>query len=168
MLPLYAHYHVLPLDYLTMLSRVTYMYSHTNNLLPTVFDSYFERPAHNHNTRFSKTNIVIPKHKSKFSGQSIKLIGPKLWAEVPPEAKMLPFPKSFTAHMKKTYIGTLPTDLSSGNHIPKPSDSQSKNYKELKALFLEDDVDTEFFGFDLSLQQIFLSDDSSENDFLGF
>ena len=109
MLPLYAKLNVLPLDKLVLLHQVTNMYSFTNNLLPPAFTSYCTKPQHGFNTRFSKNNFLIPKQTSSLKEKSIKVIGPKVWTDVPLEAKALPFRKTFAKHMKKKYISSLPT-----------------------------------------------------------
>ena len=87
MLPIYAKLNVLPLDKLILLHQVTYMYCFTNDLLPPVFASYCAKPQHGINTRFSKNNFVIPKQNSSLKEKSIKVIGPKVWADVSPETK---------------------------------------------------------------------------------
>ena len=104
MLPLYSHYNVLPLNHLIRLHQVTYMFCLHNNLLPRAFDSYCSRPTHSQGTRFAKSNYVIPKSQTRLQESSIKAIGPRVWAGVPTEAKILPFKKSFSKKMKAIYI----------------------------------------------------------------
>ena len=116
MLPIYSHYNVLPLEKLILLHQATYMYSFQNQLLPNVFNAYCSKPSHSYNTRFAKSNFVIPKHVSKLKQKSIKVIGPKVWTSIPDEAKILPFKNSFSKRMKKVYIESLPTKMSQGRH----------------------------------------------------
>ena len=61
-LPIYAQFKVLPLNYLIDLQIANYMYSFSNNLLPSAFSSYCVKPAHKYATRYAKTNFVVPKH----------------------------------------------------------------------------------------------------------
>ncbi len=161
MLPLYAHFNVLPLDHLILLQQVTHMFSLHNNLLPKVFDLYCTRPSHSQGTRFAKSNYVFSKCQTKLQEKSMKAIGPRVWASVPHEAKLIPFKKSFTRHMKNEYIKSLPTEQSTGNHIKKKTETN-----EMYQIFMNDSTDSEFFGFDLDLDTIFASE--SDHDFLGF
>ena len=69
--------------------------------------------------------------------------------------------------MKRMYIEDLPTKMSSGRHIPKNQTNINKR-KELQKNFLDDTLEEEFFGFDISLEQIFNSDNDSNYEFLGF
>ena len=55
MLPLYAHYKVLPLSKLILLQQATYMFSFQNNELPEAYKFYCSKPSHHYSTRFSKT-----------------------------------------------------------------------------------------------------------------
>ena len=98
-------------------------------------------------------NYRIPKHESKLKEKSIKVIGPKVWAGLPNEAKMLPFRKSFTKYLKKIYIESLPTKMSQGKHyIPKPLNSVDNKRHELANLFLEETLEEEFLGFETPLE----------------
>ena len=105
MLPLYSYFKILPLEHLIMLQQVTHMFCFQNNLLPEAFQTYCNRPSHSKGTRFSKNNFVIPKCQSRLQEKSIKSIGPRVWAEVPQEAKILPFKRTFTKYMKNLYTG---------------------------------------------------------------
>ena len=66
--------------------------------------------------------------------------------------------------MKAIYIKGLPTEQSSGNHIPK---KEAVN-NELNQIFLNDSTDSDFLGFELDLGTIFNSEDDSDVEFLGF
>ena len=94
-LPIYAQYKVLPLHQLIDLQRANYMYSFSNNLLPSAFISYCAKPTHRYQTRYSKTNYTLPKYSSRICETSIKVIGPKLWTDIPTNFKQLPFRKTF-------------------------------------------------------------------------
>ena len=58
-LPIYSQFNVLPLNKIIDLERANYMYSLSNNLLPTVFRSYVSRPSHRYETRYSRSNFKI-------------------------------------------------------------------------------------------------------------
>ena len=97
---------------------------------------------------------------------SLKIIGPKLWASVPNEAKNLPFQKNFSKYMKNLYINSLPTEMSSGRHLQKNPLNSERNKPQ--QIFLDKTIDEEFLGFDLSLGHIFNSHNDSNEDFYGF
>ena len=170
MLPLYARLNVLPLDKLILLHQVTFMYCFPNNLLPPVFFySYCTKPQHAINTRFSKHNFLIPKQNSSLKEKSIKVIGPKVWINVPLEAKALPFRKTFAKHMKKKFISSLPTKQSKRKKFDlDKNDGKPSDEIDLYNLFMNESTDEEFLGFDLDLNYIFNSDTDSEEEFLGF
>ena len=131
------------------------MYCFSNNILPSVFDSYCKKPVHSFNTRFSKHNFSLPIHNSVLKDRSIKVIGPKVWTDVPLEIKVLPFRKSFTKKLKKTLLSSLPTEQSNRKKFDldrsnKKEDIKSADFPELHDIFFNGNgsVDEEFFGFD--------------------
>ena len=152
MLPIYAHYKVLPLSKLILHRQVIHMYCFENNLLPTAFNSYCIRPSHSYATRYLKNNYVIPKYDSKLAEKSIKTIGSKIWASVPNEAKILPFQNSFSKFMKNIYIDSLPTEISSGRHILNNNTLPSSESTTLEQIFLDETPNEDFPGFELSLK----------------
>ena len=167
MLPLYYHYKILPMKDLIKLQRAAYMYSYQNNELPSAFSSYFSRPPHRHNTRYAESNYYALQHESKLSEKSMKVLGPKVWADVPNITKVLPFRKTFTKHLKRTFIDALPkirrTKLIE-NHIINDPD-----YDDLRILFMSDEQNDEFYGFcDSDLLTLFDTTTESENEFYGF
>ena len=56
MWPLYSELKVLPLDILIQIEHAKTMYKFEHNLLPQVFNNYFQKPSHQHNTRFATTH----------------------------------------------------------------------------------------------------------------
>ena len=168
MLPLYYHYKILPLNDLIKLQRTTYMYCYQNNELPLTFSTYFSRPSHSHNTRYSKSNYTVPRHDSNFSAISMKILGPKIWAGVPDNAKVLPFRKTFSKHMKQTYINSLPRTRKT-KLIQKKHENVS-DYDDLRILFTSDEETEEFHGFcDSDLSALFNTTNEEQNDdFYGF
>ena len=161
-LPIYRQFNVLPLNKLIDLARANYMYSFSNNQLPIAFRSYCSRPEHRYETRFSKHNFSRPLFRSKLSETSIKVIGPKIWTSIPPEAKILPFRKTFSKRMKSLYLDELPSVKRT-----KPLIFKDSKFKELKAIFDETGDDTTFYGFENTISALFL-DSGSDSTFFGF
>ena len=82
----------------------------------------------------------------RVSETSIKVIGPKIWSEIPPEIKSLPFRKTFSKNMKELFLSRLPTE----KRIKKLDlKKKSESYKYLEELFNETGIDDTFDGFDL-------------------
>ena len=160
-LPIYAQFKVLPLDKLITLQRANYMFSLSNNQLPTVFRSYCRKPAHRYETRFSKFNYSIPSHK--VGKTSIKVIGPKTWAEIPNDFKKLQFRRTFSNHLKQRYLRELPTV----KRTKKLDLTKKSNSEELHEIFYGEDPNTTFLGFEKELHEIFYGEDPNTT-FLGF
>ena len=158
-LPLYAHFKVLPLNKLILLQQVTYMFNFHNGLLPEVFRTYCSKPAHRYNTRFAKTNYSLaPCRSAMIEKHSIKVIGPKVWTMVPEEAKILPFRKSFAKHMKNLYLSEFPTEISIKDIISKNQAEKLKKWNDLNAIFQEDNEEIHLLGFDLELEPVYWVD----------
>ena len=169
MLPLYSHYKTLPLSQLITLQQASHMYAQHYNQLPKVFRSYCTQPAHRYETRYSKTNFFVSHSRSKLSEKSMKVIGPKVWLDIPENLKSLPFRKTFSKHLKQSFICDLPTTRRTRTF--ERSLMADEQYENMITLFETSDNDQEDFpGFDLEFEALFNS--SSENDqnedFLGF
>ena len=102
----------------------------------------------------------------------MKVLGPKVWSHVPESAKLLPFRKNFSKHMKRTFLDNLPKDRRT--KIIKHQKAKDAGFDNLKLIFETDDPDEEFLGFsrnDLAgfdnLRLIFENDDQ-DKEFLGF
>ena len=70
-----------------------FMYKFHNNLLPPVFDPYFNsvRMLHNYNTRLSsKMTYVIPKVRTNYGTFNIRFQGAKVWNDISDDLKLLP------------------------------------------------------------------------------
>ena len=145
-LPIYAQFKVLPLNYLIDLQIANYMYSFSNNLLPTAFSSYCVKPSHRYGTRYAKSNYVLPKHVSKKTESSIKVTGPKLWAEIPDSLKQLPFRKTFTKQLKNIFLDKLPTNKRT-KEIKFEKKALNKSL-DLIDIFSQTGNDESFFGFE--------------------
>ena len=85
MWPLYQTLKVLPLDILIQIEHAKTMYKFENKMLPQAFDTYFQRPSHQHNTRFASThkNFMMVRITSAIEKSLLKYIGPKVWANIP-------------------------------------------------------------------------------------
>ena len=170
--PLYFHFKVLPLESLILLQKATYMYCLFNNQLPLVFRTYCVRPAHPHGTRYAETNYFRPHHASKLSEKSIKIMGPKVWADVPLEIKSMPFRKSFTKNMKQHHIDKLPSVQRA--RVINFNRNHRDEFRDLQILFESDDEnDSDFLGFDLDFERLEIlfnsdTDDENDSDFPGF
>ena len=96
------------------------MFNFENGLLPEVFSGYCSKPSHKYNTRFALNNYSLaPLKSAMLDKKSIKAIGPRVWADVPDEAKKLPFRKTFSRHMKRVYLSEFPTEFSTKDIISK-------------------------------------------------
>ena len=123
---------------------------------------------------------------------SIKFAGPKAWAEVPKHIKEVafrkPFSKKLKAHILSEIYEEMPPKTRSNN------DSDIAHHNTLENIFLSDDEDNEFLGFDevdntaleiislqgninnnvrstdiIDLNDIFQSDsENSDDEFFGF
>ena len=89
MWPLYQKLNVLPLDLLIKIEQSKTMYKFSKNMLPEVFDNYFQRPSHQHNTRFasSQNNFSMIRINTAKEKSLLKYIGPKVWANIPVQIK---------------------------------------------------------------------------------
>ena len=86
---LYSKLKVLPLDILIQIEHAKTMYKFENKMLPQVFDTYFQKPSHQHNTRFASTqnNFAMIRITSAKEKSMLKYIGPKVWANIPLQFK---------------------------------------------------------------------------------
>ena len=145
MLPIYSHFKLLPLCKMISLEQANFMFRYHNDTLPLAFDTYCERPLHNHYTRFSKTNFRLPSVHSKTSDKSIKVIGPKIWSEIDPDIKALPFRKTFSRYLKNHFISELPVATTTTRKKSKiNANSADLSWSEI---FESDDNDESFIGF---------------------
>ena len=120
------------------------MFSFSRNELPSVFLSYCQKPSHRYSTRFSKLNFSIPSHQTKLSETSIKVIGPKIWAEISPELKIFQFRKSFSDRLKQGFLDELPK-LKRTKNIDFNKDTTNNSFFEI---FNDSGNDASFYGFE--------------------
>ncbi len=83
------------------------MYKFQHGLLPSVFDNYFRKPSHNHNTRFatSSNNFEVTQISSAKDKSMLKYIGPKAWRDIPIDIKHAPSLKVFIHSYRNHLIG---------------------------------------------------------------
>ena len=107
MWPLYSQLKVLPLDLLIKIEHAKTMYKFENKMLPEVFNDYFRKPTHRHNTRFASSlnNFVMVRITSAKEKSLLKYIGPKVWANIPIQIKNSPSLKVFINLYRNHLIG---------------------------------------------------------------
>ena len=79
------------------------MYKFHNNLLPSVFDPYFNSVRMylvNYNTRlYSKMTYVIPQVRTNYRTFNIRFQGARVWNDISDDIKLLPL-KIFKKNLK--------------------------------------------------------------------
>ena len=105
--PLYCQLNVLPLDLLIKIEHAKTMYKFEKKMLPEVFNNYFQKPAHQHSTRFASThnNFALVRITSAKEKSLLKYIGPKVWADIPLQIKNAPSLKVFVNFYRNHLIG---------------------------------------------------------------
>ena len=89
--PHYCTLKVQPLDILIKLEWGKTMYKFQNKMLPKAFDSYFNKPRHQHATRYATHNNLEQIRISSARECSLfSYIGPKIWSEIPLNIKQVP------------------------------------------------------------------------------
>ena len=91
--PLFKDINVVKLSDIIGFQLAVLMYKFHNNLLPSVFDPYFNsfRMLHNHNTRISsKMTYVIPTVRANYGTFTIGFKGAKVWNDISDDIKLLP------------------------------------------------------------------------------
>ena len=101
-------------------------------------------------------NFCIPSHTTKLSETSIKILGPKIWTDVPAHFKDLQFRKTFSNHFKNHLLGKLPT-IKRTKQLSICKKGRKTDPANLYELFFGEDNDSTFYGFETSytLQEIF-------------
>ena len=88
--PSYNSLNVLPLEILTEIEWGKTLYKFQHDMLPKAFNEYFNRPRHQHSTRFAnQLNFEMVRINLAREKSLLKYIGPKKWSEIP-----LPIKKS--------------------------------------------------------------------------
>ena len=105
MWPLYSELKVLPLDIMIQIEHAKTMYKFEHNLLPQVFNNYFQKPSHQHNTRFATThnNFAMIRISSAKEKAMLKYIGPR-WANIPVNFKTASSLKVFISFYRSHLI----------------------------------------------------------------
>ena len=83
------------------------MYKFKHRLLPAVFDNYFQKPSHDHNTRYatSSDNFEVMRISTNKDKSLLKYIGPLAWIDIPSEIKQAPSLKVFIKSYRINLIG---------------------------------------------------------------
>ena len=100
--PLFKDLNVAKLFDIITFQLAVFMYKFHNNLLPPVFDPYFNsvRTIHNYNTRLSsKMSYAIPKVRTNYGLFNIRFQGSKVWNDISDHIKLLPL-KSFKKNLE--------------------------------------------------------------------
>ena len=107
MWPLYCQLKVLPLEILIQIEQAKTMYKFEHKMLPQVFDKYFQKPTHQHNTRYATTqnNFQVVRISSAKETSLLKYYGPKVWASIPIDIKNALSLKVFINFYRNHLIG---------------------------------------------------------------
>ena len=84
----------------------TFMYKFHNQLLPSVFQSFFTRldTVHSYHTRLSaKQSYYLPKARTNYGKFNIQFQGPKIWNAIDYDIKHLPI-SSFKIKLKQSFL----------------------------------------------------------------
>ena len=100
----YAKLDILMLDEIYMLEVSKFMYKSASLSLPSSFNEYFMNINHQHNTR-AKVNadLIFPRPRTNLGKQSIKIMGVKVWNEIPTDIRNSTTLNSFCTQIK-SYI----------------------------------------------------------------
>ena len=107
MWPLYSQLQILPLNILIQIEKAKTMYKFEHKMLPQVFDKYFKKPSHHHNTRYATTqnNFEVVRISSAKETSLLKYYGPKVWANIPLHIKNMQSLKVFINTYRNHLIG---------------------------------------------------------------
>lgn len=107
MWPLYCQLKVLPLNVLIQIEQAKTMYKYEHKLLPPIFDEYFKKPRHQHNTRYAclHNNFEMIRISSAKETSLLKYYGPKIWASIPTHIKNAQSLKVFIHFYRNHLIG---------------------------------------------------------------
>ena len=105
MWPLYCRIKILPLDILISIEYAKTMFKFQRNLLPSAFDTYFQKPSHKYSTRFaSGNNFSLIRAESAKETSLLKYIGPKVWLEIPINIRESPSLKVFIIKSYRNFL----------------------------------------------------------------
>ena len=107
MWPLYCQLKVLPLNVLIQIEQAKTMYKYEHKMLPPIFDEYFKKPRHQHNTRYAclHNNFEMIRISSAKESSLLKYYGPKVWASIPTHIKNAQSLKVFIHFYRNHLIG---------------------------------------------------------------
>ena len=96
--PLYKNLNILPINHLYKAEIAKLMFKNITQSLPQNFQSYFKEISniHKYETRGAQnSNFFLPRVKSKKGSCSLKILGPKIWNNLPTEITELLSIKTF-------------------------------------------------------------------------
>ena len=110
--PLYCKLKVLPLSILIQIEHAKTMYKFQEKMLPQVFNSYFEKPCHNHATRFAtRNNLAVLRISTALDRSRLRYIGPQVWLNIPPNIKEASSLKVFINMYRNHLLGHFDENL---------------------------------------------------------
>ncbi len=159
--PILLNLNVLPFDNLFDVQKAIFMYNLHYTQLPRALHNYAIPPTHRYPTSYSNNlNYVLPPVGTNRGKSSIKFSGPKIWAAIPTEIKLIGSRKKFSISYKNHCLEIL-SKMPSARNIPK----KKRRDNELKRLFDEDDSEFHFFGFNIVKENTILNDDGKTTEF---
>ena len=108
MWPLYSKLKILPLDILIQIEYGKTIYKFRRGMLPSVFDTYFNKPTHQYSTRFStNNNLAVIRINTAKDKSRLRYIGPKVWLGISPVIRDSPSLKVFIKSYRNHLIGNF-------------------------------------------------------------
>ena len=98
--PLYHDLGILKLEQINVFQIASFMYKYSNNLLPSVFIGFFNRPDHSYQTR-NRDNYLTQRHRLNLSKMTVGYLGPTIWNAIPEYIKTSSSVDSFNLNIKK-------------------------------------------------------------------
>ena len=107
--PIYKSLNILTLNGSLLSEQAKFIYQFTNNLLPSTFDNYMEKPNHSHNTRYaSQQNFCRTRVRTKRAQNTLECLWPKVWSKLPNDLKQA---DTFNIFKKKLKTYLLQNDV---------------------------------------------------------
>ena len=104
--PFFKDLNIVKLSDIITLQLALFMYKFHNQLLPSVFDAFFNpaRNIHSYNTRLScRMTYAIPKARTNYGILNIRFQGVNVWNDISDDIKLLPL-KRFKNKLKSLLI----------------------------------------------------------------
>ena len=112
--PLYCQLKVLPLDILIDIEYGKTMFKFQKGMLPSTFNTYFNKPTHHYRTRFStQNNLAVLRIDTAVDKSRLRYIGPKVWLGIKPDIRDAASLKVFINLYRNHLIGDYSEDSES-------------------------------------------------------